>query len=337
MVPEDQHHRRIDEASPLYSCLSRHILPVFHLEVKSPVFILKPIHAQKGVYLFEEKKTGKLLVGKFFGDRLNIPETEKCRLLDTEFDNLSILRQKGLRYAPNQVVEPIGKAQKINCLLIENYVSGNDLDYYISKCIFEDQQDRLKNKLSALARFFAKLHDCTSISQPIDIGVISRYFSYLIENLFHQKLVEIEEAGKLISLCNEWLENGHMKSDISVLVHGDATPTNFIFHPEEGITAIDLERMHFSDNALDIGMLAAELKHHFAAKALNAQASEPFIHHFIEEYYTILENANPLTSALTERNPFYMALGEIRIARNEWLHLGHRRWLVEEAFRCLSQ
>ena len=40
--------------------------------------------------------------------------------------------------------------------------------------------------------------------------------------------------------------------------------------------------------------------------------------------------------AVTRRLPFFMALTELRIARNEWLSWQHRRRLAREARACLD-
>ena len=127
-----------------------------------------------------------------------------------------------------------------------------------------------------------------------------------------------------------------MSEDKTVLVHGDATPTNFIFHPEDGVTAIDLERMRRSDRAYDLGLIASELKHHFAWRMLRADAAEPFISHFLRAYCDHFEDPASIFKTITYRNRFFMALGELRIAQNEWIQKEHRTWLAEEAFRCLQ-
>ena len=138
-------------------------------------------------------------------------------------------------------------------------------------------------------------------------------------------------------MCDAYQKMETMWPDAAVLVHGDATPTNFIFHPEDGVTAIDLERMHTADCVYDVGMLAAELKHHFAWRQLRADAAEPFISHFFHAYCEKFPNPQEAFRDITKRNRFYMALGELRIARNPWLIRPHRLWLIEEAMRCLRE
>ena len=328
---------RVHKCGPLYRHLSQCVMPDFDVDTTNPSFSARTITRHPGVYLFEEKKSGKVFIGKFFGSRHNIHESEQQRLLDAEFKNLKILRNKGLRYVPNQVVRPISKARDIHSLLVENYVPGHDLDYYIQKSIYEGQHERLMKKLSMLGAFFARLHSYTTIAKKNDMKRIYLAFQEYVLTLSGQQLIDEVLQDRLLALCREWRESGMIPSDTPVLVHGDATPTNFIFNPKDGITAIDLERMHFSDNALDIGMLAAELKHHFALRALDSEGAEPFIQHLVAAYDGEMERNAPFMATLKERNPFYMAMAELRIARNQWLHIDHRRWLIEEAIRCLQR
>jgi len=66
------------------------------------------------------------------------------------------------------------------------------------------------------------------------------------------------------------------------------------------------------------------------------EGAEPAIGHFFAAYLEAL----PANAALRRRifilNPFYMALAELRIARNDYLPWEHRRALVAEAGRCLA-
>jgi hypothetical protein len=95
--------------------------------------------------------------------------------------------------------------------------------------------------------------------------------------------------------------------------------------------------MHPADCVYDIGFLAAELKHHFAWQLIQSNAAEPFISHFLQSYCEGFPDSEAVFTAITQRNPFYMALGELRIARNPWLPLKHRTWLIEEALRCIRR
>ena len=118
--------------------------------------------------------------------------------------------------------------------------------------------------------------------------------------------------------------------DRQVLVHGDATPTNFLF-PDHGgrggpphgrAVALDLERLRPADRLWDLSWVAGELKHAWAWRTGHAAAAEAAIGHF----FRLIWRSQPDNPDLAERlyllNPFYMALAELRIARNGLSRLG---------------
>ncbi len=326
----------IDKEDPIYRHLARVVLPRAGIWSKSGSFTAIRLKSTHDVYLFTEKKTGIRFVGKFFGSREMITRQQRRVLLNREYDNLHILRETGLCSKPYQVAKPLSKTERLDFLLVEAYARGQDLDHFIVETIIHGKPQPLQDKLSLLAGFFAKLHQISKKSRPVDFSSNLIYFEKLRNSLLRKGLVTQKKAETLKSLSREWSEMAFMRPDESVLIHGDATPTNFIFHEEDGITAVDLERMRFSDYVYDIGMMAAELKHHFAWRMMNSEASEFFIRHFIESYCEHFPDPEMKFRSLTRRNPFYMALCEIRMARNDWLALGHRKWLIDEAARCLK-
>lgn len=326
---------QLDSGDPLHAHLALVVLPRAGIEVISPIFEVSPLSNQRAVYLYRERKSSSLFVCKFFGSRLQLLERERRDLLNYELKNLSMVRDMGFHKFPHQIVRPLSKDESINCVLVEDFARGHDLDYYITKAVYEGQHERLFRKLTELAHFLAKLHNCTAEKDRVNFAETSNYFRYLVDSLARGGLIDTQAVGRLRCLCDEWEQIDDMWADVSVLVHGDATPTNFIFHPEDGVTAIDLERMHSADKMYDIGMLAAELKHHFAWRVQRADAAEPFIGHLLWSYYEGSSDPDSLFDSVTRRNRFYMALGELRIARNTWLSWEHRKWLIDEACRCL--
>ena len=212
----------------------------------------------------------------------------------------------------------------------------HDLDYYISRAVYKGEGERLRGKLQMLAHFLGLLHSLPTMRKQVHFELIANYFRAIVQSLAMDGIIDTGKVNEFYRLCNNWEGNTDIWNDRLVLVHGDATPTNFIFHPEEGITAIDLERMHPSDRTYDIGFIAAELKHHFAWRVLQADAAEPFIRHFLESYCGMFEDHEVFFKTVTYRNRFFMSLGELRIARNRWLPWKHRKWLIEEALRCLQ-
>jgi len=138
------------------------------------------------------------------------------------------------------VVRPFSKDEEINCLLVEEFVQGHRLDYYIAKAAYEGQHERLSRKLTELAKFLAKLHNNTADKGRVNFANPLRYFWFLVESLAQMGLIEDRDIGDFRIRCDEWERTSEMWEDVLVYVHGDVTPTNFIFHPRDGITAIDL-------------------------------------------------------------------------------------------------
>jgi hypothetical protein len=99
--------------------------------------------------------------------------------------------------------------------------------------------------------------------------------------------------------------------------------------------ALDLERLRFADRLWDLSWVAGELKHAWAWRTGNAAAAEEIIGHFFSLYLSASPDGTSLGERLYLLNPFYMALAELRIARNAYLAWDYRRWLVAEAIRCL--
>ena len=120
-----------------------------------------------------------------------------------------------------------------------------------------------------------------------------------------------------------------------MLIHGDATPTNFLF-PDGGAVALDLERLRVGDRLWDLSWVAGELKHAWGWRTANFPGAEAAIRHFFRMYMdgTGLDPAS--AHRLFRLNPFYMALTELRIARNLDLTSDYCRDLVAEAKRCLA-
>ena len=265
--------KAVDSRTPLYEHLKSIVLPKAGIEVRCPDFESSRLSANQDVYLFEELKSRNRFVGKYFGFRYQLSEEERKNSLNHEFNNLCITREKGFSDYPNRIVRPYSKSEQIDCLLVEDFVRGHDLDYYIAKAAYEGQHERLLRKLTLLGHFLSILHRQTTVDRSIHFKESSIYFRLTIDGMKRQEIIDEKIAFEFEHLITEWEGMDEMTQDEAVLVHGDATPTNFFFHPEDGITAIDLERMHLADRVYDIGFLAAELKHHFACRIQNALAA----------------------------------------------------------------
>lgn len=279
--------RQIDARNPLYGYLGDFFAAANNSYTSRPEFQMSALDADRSIYLCREMSSGSLVVCKFFGGRCDLPRFERSQLLNHEFYCLNRARVEGLDHAPLAVVRPLGKVEELGCLLAEEYVRGRSMDYYIQKAAHEGQGQRLVRKLNLLADFFAKLHQSTSCSSAGGFSRVANSFRSIVRELARVRVLEAAELADFFDLCDRWEDLDVMWSEGFCLVHGDATPTNFILHPLDGVTAIDLERMHPGDPMYDVGMFAAELKHHFALRILDSQASEPYIGQFYRRYCEI--------------------------------------------------
>lgn len=335
MCPESILNGLLPEGSPLLLYLSSITRAITGSPSCSPDFEFQVLDPARRIYLCRHRDSGCRLVCKFFGGRPDVPPDECRSLLRYEYDCLRSLRPLGLDQPPFQVVRPWGKAESLGCLLTEEFVPGHTLDHYIAKACYEDQSLRLQRKLDLLGGLLAHLHRSTWMDAGRSFSGQAEHLRSVGRQLTAAGIVDSTWLPMLGRHSCRWEANRRMWVPMSCRVHGDATPTNFIMDDDQ-VTAIDLERMQLADPAYDVGIFMAELKHHFALWVLNAERSEPFIGHFLRSYVSALGETPEFLEELSFRCRFFMALGELRIARNGWLPAGHRLWLMEEAMRCLE-
>ena len=323
------------EDHPLYDYLSNTAATDEGVSSSAPLFELSPLDHAGSVFACRDLHSSARIVCKFFSARSNLPAGEPLHLMDYEFRALTSVRSVGFEQSPFRVVRPLGKRESLGCLLAEEYIAGKDLDHFIALAAHFGGTEELMGKLDLLAHFFASLHGSTVRCRPHNFYRTCRDFRALVRSLSTVDGIPGDELCELRHLCDKWENRSEMWIDGSSLVHGDATPTNFIFDSPGSVTAIDFERSHIGDPTHDLGLLVAELKHHFALRIHQAVAAEPFISRFLRCYGSHAGLGEAGFRGLTFRSRFYMAMGELRIARNPWLPLGHRLWLICEACRCL--
>lgn len=290
--------------------------------------------AQKPVCLFSERKRNLMVVGKLFKWGI-VPLEEAWLEADKEYSNLGLVRQQlGMDRGTNRIVAPLGKSKELSALLVTEKAPGQTLDHYITKAIFEQQHEELFQFLSHLARFFVKLHEAAKTERLLSPDLPRFYLNTLLDSL-NGRLLDSLNRDEIEKYAAQWWNEEHVfASDRETIVHGDATPTNFLFD-NGNVTGIDLERMKWADRCWDLGFIAAELKHHFMWRTGNGWAAEPFISHFLWKY-AVDYGDTQFFHVITRKLPLYMALGLLRIARNLYVGDTHRECLILEAKQCLK-
>lgn len=326
---------KLSDIDPMFSYLRDEILHIAGDIWQSPVFDVFGLEGSNHVCLYEERHTRQRVVGKYFCSiERSFEESE--RRMEREFKSLEYLRGLGFNGYPHYVARPLGRNAGIGCVLVAEYCYGAPLSHFIKRAIRNGDRESLFRKLTSLAFFFARLHNDTADCNNVDFGIECQYFESIIRQHVRAGFLNHEGQNEFLHLLHCWKENSFVWEDRKVLVHGDATPANFLFGDDPWVIVIDLERMRHADRMFDVGRLAGELKHFFMKYAGNADAAEPFIGHFLWEYSCHFPDRDRAFSAICRRIPFYMGLTLLRISRNSWISGDYRNMLFNEARNILK-
>jgi len=289
------------------------------------------------VYEYEETRSGSRVFGKFFLSGNEHDFNAAARRLDREFHHLHLMRGYGFDQSPHYVARPLGKNPSLNCVLVSEHCGGELLSSIIRRAIGNFDHNLLYGKLTALAYFFSRFHNRTANPYPVDFGETASYMDRLLAALQFGGVLSPAEAGEYYYLKDCWCRNPAMREDCQVLVHGDATPENFMHGDNLHVITFDLERLRRADRVFDIGRMAGEIAHFFMTQTGNRYHAEPLIGHFLWEYSCHFPDRERTFAAISKRVPFYMGITFLRIARNPWLPGDYRRRLVREAAECLRR
>jgi aminoglycoside phosphotransferase (APT) family kinase protein len=139
----------------------------------------------------------------------------------------------------------------------------------------------------------------------------------------------------LYDQVGRWAGRPEMPAFSPVLVHGDATTTNFVFPAPGQVVALDWERLKLADPAADLGRLMAEVSHSVVRHGGNAEEAEASVRHLGQRYGLSLPRSWD-RDAIRHRARFYRASSTLRIARNGWLSRLERTALVAQAMALLA-
>lgn len=322
----------VDHGDPMYGWLIGEVFPQLGLRVQSPDVSVYEIVASHGVYIYEVDDGGGpfRVVGKFHGSDL-----DPSWMFKREIDNITNFKNMGLDQGRYRIPRLLGYNQHINYVLVFEYISGKCLDLFIKDTIFLGRRGELYDALSDVAIFLHILHSRSFDNSRVNFDMEHSYFHETMNRLKQTTPLSRGEEEYLYRLADKWKENHEMWEAHSAYVHGDCTPSNFLFSNNPRLAVLDLERCRRSDPAFDTGRVAGELKHHFIMFTGDGSRAEPFISHFYKKYCSHSDSPN-LFHEITRRNPFYQAITELRIAKNPWLSLRHRYVLIQEAKKCLE-
>ncbi len=293
------------------------------------------LNGSNDVFLYEEKYSGTRFIGKFFHSGNNPNAESAYRHLCREYHHLNLLRSLGFDSSMYYVPRALGCNASLNHLLLTEFCSGDILGNVINRAISKRDDCFLYEKLSALAGFLARLHNQTADwNQLVCFRKNINYMNSLIQSV---TLSGVElNPSELYELSSAWKERPFMGWDASVLVHGDATPANFMCGAQHTLIGLDLERLHRTDRVFDTGRIVGELAHFFMAQTGDRMNAERFIGHFLWAYAGHFPDCRIAFETMNQRIPFYMGMTLLRIARNNWLDWGYRKRLVYEAKLCLK-
>ncbi|MEW5773070.1 MAG: phosphotransferase [Thermodesulfobacteriota bacterium] len=326
---------RLSPDDPLHGYLRHEIAPqIGYPPSHADYRVFRPACSHH-VYVYEERRHGYRVVGKFHPPNGHRDAGAAARAAHTEYGNLLYLRGLGLAGDQHHVVRPLGCNPFLNNLLVVEYLEGQLLGSVIEQAIHAGRRDRLFRRLAGLARFLAAMHNRTAGDWTVNFSESCDYMGRLVRALARRWDLDRQHCEELHGLCEAWRRREIMWEDRSVLVHGDATPSNFLFGPDGTVLVIDLERMKWADRVFDLGRLCGEIKHYFLQGVGDPLAAEPFIGHFLWEYCGHFPDRDRAFRSVTRRLPFYMGITLLRIARNPWVSEDYRQRLIREAKHIL--
>ncbi|MBM4300933.1 MAG: hypothetical protein FJ121_05310 [Deltaproteobacteria bacterium] len=324
---------RLAEADPLARALRRLVGAEAGFRPPAGEVFVEPLPSSRQVRRFTFPGGDYAVVGKFFS--AYPPRVSADWSLAREYDHYLQLPALGLGNGCGLAPRLLGRWPERSLGLLLEAVPGPDLDHLLLKACVHGDPAPLFRGLEKLAHLLAFFHSRPVPALPVSPEPALAYLDKVMAQLLEAGLLNREDRLALEGERAAWETRFQKFSDRQVLIHGDATPTNFLF-PNGRAVALDLERLRIGDRLWDLSWVAGELKHAWGWRTSDFSGSEKAIGHFFRMYLAAAGLDPALTQRLFSLNPCYMALAELRIARNLYLTWDYRRELVAEARRCLA-
>jgi len=324
---------RLAAADPLARALRRLVGAEAGFRPPAGEVLVEPLPSSRQVLRFTFPGDDYAVVGKFFS--ASPPRVSADLSLFREYDHYLHLPALGLGNGCGLMPRLLGRWPERSLGLLLEAVPGPDLDHLLLQaCVHEDPAPLFRG-LEKLAHLLAFFHSRPVPVLPVSPAPALAYLDKVMVQLLEAGLLAREDRLAFVGERAAWEARFQKFSDRQVLIHGDATSTNFLF-PDGRAVALDLERLRGGDRLWDLSWVAGELKHAWGWRTSDFSGSEGAIQHFFRMYLTAAGLDPALTHRLFSLNPCYMALAELRIARNLYLTWDYRRELVAEARRCLA-
>jgi aminoglycoside phosphotransferase len=324
---------RLADADPLARALRRLVGAEAGFRPPAGEVRVEALPSSRQVRRFTFPAGGYAVVGKFFS--AYPPQASADLSLAREYDHYLRLPALGLGNGRGLTPRLLGRWPEMSLGLLLEALPGPDLDHLLLRASVHGDPAPLFEALEKLAHLLAFFHSRPVPAHPVAPEPALAYLDKVIAQLLEAGLLTGQDCQALARERDAWETRFQDFSDRQVLIHGDATPTNFLF-PNGRAVALDLERFRAGDRLWDLSWVAGELKHAWGWRRADFSGSEAAIRHFFRMYLTAAGLDPALTRRLFSLNPFYMALSELRIARNLYLTRDYRRELVAEARRCLA-
>ena len=196
-------------------------------------------------------------MGKFFAA---YPPQASVRILAREYEHYLQLPALGLSNGGGLTPRLLGRWPARSLGLLLEAVPGPDLDHLLLQACVHGDPAPLFRGLEKLAHLLGFFHSRPVPALPVSPESGLAYLDKVKAQLREAGRLTREDWQALARERDAWEERFQDFPDRQVLVHGDATPTNFLF-PDGRAVALDLERLRVGDRLWDLSWVAGELRH----------------------------------------------------------------------------
>jgi len=251
-------------------------------------------------------------------------EATACMRARHESERLTLFERLGLCTSADRTARILSARIQPPPAIALEYIEGIDLATLIKKMLAKTSAaECLTAPLMAAARCLARIHRVRHAAIDVSRSSSDSYPQSILDALRAGSVIEekkLNRLARLVSRAQSALSISHCR-----LIHGDANPSNFIIQPSGFAVAIDLERAGNGDPHVDAGFLVADVIH------LSKQYGDPATAGELASVFRHTYNGYACQPLDPTREAFFTAIGLLRIARNGWLEMPHRRRLIRQA------